>query len=397
MNTEIRRDAREVLVNETTGRTIWWIAGRGREETHTYYDICPWSPDGRHILFSSADPGLLRVIGEQVNLETDAGQLCICDTESWDVEVIAEHLLFSSGGGVRAMWGADGSVYFCPDNDTLAVMELPSREVLRTMPQVATMLSPDGTQFAATLEDPDAPSNGHSTGAFTMNADGTDVRRIASTRELYEITPNKADFLLEHMRLGHTKWSPDSSHVMVAMWGVLGQGAGSRVRRSLYVMRRDGSEQRWLCYFGGHHIWSPDGSQILFAESRTWEERGTGETRLFLVNADGSDKHMVVDHQLGGHPIIDPAGATIVTETRTTTMPVMATGLCRVDIQSQTVEDLVVFERPFDMGKYHTRGQVTPPGRYTHPHAVFNRDGSQLLYSSAETGTSQIYILPLEG
>ena len=45
--------------------------------------------------------------------------------------------------------------------------------------------------------------------------------------------------------------------------------------------------------------------------------------------------------QLGGHPIIDPAGATIVTETRTTTMPVMATGLCRVDIQSQTVEDLV--------------------------------------------------------
>ena len=103
------------------------------------------------------------------------------DTATWGIEALAEGLFFSSGGDVRSMWGADGSVYFCPDQETLAVLDLHSREVLHRMPQVATMLSPDGSQFAATLRDPDGPDNARSTAAFTMQANGSDVRKIAST------------------------------------------------------------------------------------------------------------------------------------------------------------------------------------------------------------------------
>ena len=73
---------RTTFVDRATGRTIWRITDSQRSDKHAYYDLCPWSPDGRHIVFSSADPKDLTEEGANIHW-TQKGQVFVMDTRTW--------------------------------------------------------------------------------------------------------------------------------------------------------------------------------------------------------------------------------------------------------------------------------------------------------------------------
>ena len=57
-------------------------------DVHTYYDISPWSPDGRYMVFSAANPKDITAVHRDT-LATCKGQLYLMDLETYELRLLA--------------------------------------------------------------------------------------------------------------------------------------------------------------------------------------------------------------------------------------------------------------------------------------------------------------------
>jgi Tol biopolymer transport system component len=167
------------------------------------------------------------------------------------------------------------------------------------------------------------------------------------------------------MTIGNSKWSPDGRSILLANF----IHPRPNEARSLYIISRDGSEARWLCHFGHHHSWSPDGKSILF---NGWVP-GTG-MRMSLIDFNGSNLRTVIDEPVGSHPVMSADGSKIVDFDHK--------GIYLVRVDERKVERLSAYRSSFGMDIAST-----------HPHPVWNQDGTKVLYNSAETGHSELYLI----
>jgi len=378
--TDIERHDSEMTKFEDpiSGRTIWRLTNSQMEDKHSYYDISPWSPDQRYIVFSTANPHDLAA-EHRDTMATGRGQVYIMDTETFGLTRIAGGAFYNSHTGAFALWHPQKNrVYFYVGPEQVAVVDVASGQIVHTMSGSIRQLSPDGRKFAWTSND---ISSDMIRGVYTMNEDGSDVQLIVSLKDLYELTPNKDEFDIDQMTVGNTKWRPDGQYMLVAMWVKAKpddlEPWRTRYRRSIYVVGRDGSERRWLTYFGHHHSWTADGQQVLYSGYKTHTSEGVREDpRLYLINFDGTDKRIVIDEPLGGHPIANPDGTMITTWDDES--------IILVRVPEQKVERLASLNPGFDMTH-----------RGTHPHCIWSLDGRQILYNSAQTGHSQLYLIPI--
>lgn len=112
-------------------------------------------------------------------------------------------------------------------------------------------------------------------GVYTMNADGTSVRRLG---------------------LGAwPAWSPDGRQIAFQQ-RLNGHDA-------LFVMQPDGSRRRLLTRDGRWPAWAPDGKRIAFVKSLA------GATAVYVMGTDGRDVHLL--EQNGGAPAWSPDGRRI--------------------------------------------------------------------------------------
>lgn len=337
------------------------------ESKHAYYDICPWSSDGRYLAFASARPSDLTAPYRD-NVSTDKGRICVMDTSTGEIYVLAEDAFYASHGGAWTLWFPDSHILTFRRAGGTAMIDLDTGEESR-LEGCIRQISGDGTRIVGSsrkLEDTD--------GVCTMNPDGSDPRCVVRREQLYELTPNRDEFDLEDMTIGNFKWHPDNQHILVAMW----VKPRPNVRRSVYIINRDGSECRWLTHFGHHHSWTPDGGAVLFNDDASYE---TGESeprpRMHLVDFDGTNRRIVIDEPVGSHPIMNPKGEIIGDFDRD--------GIYAVHVAEERIERLAEFSEPFPMGHDGT-----------HPHCTWHPDGSRLLYNSAESGHSEVYCTNIE-
>lgn len=155
--------------------------------------------------------------------------------------------------------------------------------------------SPDGTRiaFASTRYEPTVELCEPGveflcpTDIYVMDADGSNVTRLT--------TDPAPDY--------HPVWSPDGT--TIAFVKTLNGTA-----TAIYVMKADGTDVREISsHEGGSDSspsWSPDASHLVFA-SRRYED-----LEIFIVNADGTDEHPILDS--GGfvdHSVWSPDGKLI--------------------------------------------------------------------------------------
>lgn len=364
---------KSVYQDPETGRTIWRLTNSQIEDKHSYYDISPWSPDGKYLVFSSALPqdlGPNNTGGD--NFVTSSGLIYIMDTENYEIMQIAKNTLFNTHTGAFAVWHPiENKVYFNRSSGKIGLVNLENPEEKRVIEGDMRQFSPDGQKIVTTSND---SSFKEGQGVYTMNEDGSELKRILSTEALYEITPNRDKFSIENMTVGNTKWTPNSQHMLVAMWV---KHWSNPIRRSIYVVSKDGSKARWLTYFGGHHSWTPDGKQVLHVGYKTHTDEEQKDRRLFLTSFDGLQSRVVIEEEMGSHPLMNPTN-TMITDWD-------QHGVVVVHIKEQRVERLASFGEGFKMDH-----------EGTHPHSVWSPDGKQILYNSAQTGTSQLYQIPME-
>lgn len=170
--------------------------------------------------------------------------------------------------------------------------------------------SPDGQQIAF-LSPKDGPLD-----LYLMDADGSNVRRLGSDANGYELgaqpkwSPDGSRIL--YYRATYEVWTPDlclmnpdgSGQTNLTLspegeflgdWSPDGEKivytalvAGEPVPYYMYIMDADGSNMRLL---GGvldpeHPSWSPDGKQIAYFDSEPSVGQG-----IYVINADGTGNH----------------------------------------------------------------------------------------------------------
>jgi Tol biopolymer transport system component len=165
------------------------------------------------------------------------------------------------------------------------------------------VVSPDGRRVVFTsLKDGDLD-------IYTMNVDGSDVRRLTTTPG-YD---------------GGPWWSPDGTKIAYRAWhpvdsaltsyrDLLAQRLVRPNRMELWVMNADGSDQRQITHLGGANFgpsWTADGRRLIF--SSNYKQPRSGNFDLYLVNPDGTGLEQVTtDQTFDGFPMFSPDGRSLV-------------------------------------------------------------------------------------
>jgi Tol biopolymer transport system component len=169
---------------------------------------------------------------------------------------------------------------------------------------------------------------------FSMNADGTDLRRVTgdtiweedptwspdgrkiafagtppqgNRRDIYEVDADGSGLrklLLSDSDNREPEWSPDGSRIAFSSLRVDDQGMVVEDQR-IWVMQADGTGATPLVP-GFAPSWSPDSRRLVF--DRGISGPGGVETGLFLVGSDGSGEVQLTNPQPSAHADLYPNG-----------------------------------------------------------------------------------------
>ena len=268
-----------------------------------------WSPDGTRLAYlaggvsiPSPDIYALYVVGadgQHPRLLTACGD---CNGVSWSPDSSQIAVTRYSGPAVsrfatpRGSWnlwvvnartGALRQVADCP---SLKVCSLPTDG---EGPQNAWW-SPDGRAILFSLGRKGNPQ----LSLDTIRPDGSDLTKIATFSGSYAAA----------------QWSPD------------GREVAFDDNNGIYIVNADGTGLRRLVARGGDPAWSPDGARLIYSTPPP----EAGATRLWMINANGSDRRLVYRYPVGhsnvGGQIWSPDGKQIAFTTVATTPPDSAEG-----------------------------------------------------------------------
>jgi TolB protein len=172
--------------------------------------------------------------------------------------------------------------------------------------------SPDGSRIAFS-RDFDPIEGQIDNDLFTMNADGTNERRLTNSPTVQDQEPNwsangktiafvsdrDGDYEVFTMRPNGSNvrqltfndaqefapnWSPDSRMLVFA--------SGQDDNFSIFTMRADGTRQRNLTDDAGDGwpAWAPDGRKIVFASFRDATDEDPDNAEIYTMDADGSNQ-----------------------------------------------------------------------------------------------------------
>ena len=142
--------------------------------------------------------------------------------------------------------------------------------------------SPDDKHIVYIHSDDTVNEVGVNQQVWVMNADGSDQHPLTTGDAPKDQVPN---------------WSPDGESIVYS--------SGSLSNEGIWVMKSDGSANLQLsgctsgeespCAAGDDFgpVWSPDGTRIAFL--RSFQDLGTSDRPIYVMNADGSDQHRVTE------------------------------------------------------------------------------------------------------
>ncbi len=273
--------------------------------------------------------------------------------------LLAASLLLTACGGASSPASQPERIYFASDRDgnfEIYAMALDGSDLLRLTTSAAREDQPapspdgktilfvsdrdgnpelykmarDGSGVLRLTDTPEAES------APAWSPDGQKIAYILSTKtagDLYVMNAdgsNPTDLSTDSRNDWSAAWSPDGTRLAVAAWGKGGA--------QLYTLLPDGSGETRLTELAGFAwspVWAPDGKSLLFVSLPEPPENLNGlfitasgkffatagnifdlvpvQTRIFKVNADGSESAAMAGIPLGSWaPLFSPDGESVL-------------------------------------------------------------------------------------
>lgn len=358
-----------------TGREIWRMTNHPSHNLHTYYDASSWSPDGSKIAFTAILPE--DVIPEKL-ASTHKGALFVMDAAGDHIHCVAESVAFELHTGCLPIWKDKQTIIFRgkhPDGKHYTgIVDITTREIREVQGLLSRGLNPDRTKLICQWEESDQSEK---QGVTIIDLDNLSCTEIITSDELTEAmldTFNRAERMPDmdadrmiRPQVANIKWSPDGAKLMLRFNYMPGQ-----YMKSLFVLNPDGTDLTRMDLVTpafGHHSWHPDARHILYCDR---SEIGPGPI-YYLIDRDGLGRRALHTERLGGHPIFNPAGTEIVD---------FGNGwIWHLEVETGNVQKLASYTNNLHSG--------------LHPHPSWSPDGTQVIYHSDHTGTTQLYVLQL--
>ena len=240
------------------------------------YSRISFSPDGSRIAFDDAPNGLVTADPDG----TDEVSVTDGVNDSWPTwSPDGSGILFSStryDPSIEGCMPGFPHEYRCPTD--IYMMDADGSNVERLTDDPAgefmPVWSPDGSRIAFVREGD--PGAGTYEGIFTMDPDGSDVRRVSSSDGGSDFWPS---------------WSPDGTKIVFAAirnedWGI-------------WIVNADGSDEHMILGGTGagyvdDPVWSPDGTLIALVGNLTVDDYSPDDA-LYVMRPDGSDLTPIAD------------------------------------------------------------------------------------------------------
>ena len=356
-----------------------------------YYDKCPWSRDGRRMLVARAS------FQDRPPTASDRLALGTIDVRDGRFEAFADTAAWSWQQGTMLQWigDSDAVLYNGRADDDRAVGVVHDLRTGRTraLPRAVYALHPDGSQ-----------------------AIGLDFGRLQALRPGYGYPPATRIHADNAAPANDGLWRIDThtgaTSLIVSIADVAAHG--------------DPPPGPGMAHWFNHATYNTDGSRLCFLHRyRPIDGTGGWRTRLFTVDANGDDLRLLNGRGLVSHfAWRDPdhllawcigrdggeAGYFLLSDKTDEARPVGAGVLTRDGHMTYSPDGrwLVTDEYPsgdppaqplllFELAT----GRRVEIGRFAAPlagelrcdlHPRWNRDGTQICFDSAHTGTRQVYV-----
>jgi hypothetical protein len=362
--------------------TITPIWSADREAIHFYYDVCPESPDGAHVVyfqFSSAAPG--------------PGAVVVADRNGGSPRpVFGVANPVDTHSAARQQWVDDATVACCPEGEgglktaLVALSDGRSRQVRGAL----RMVSPVAPLGLTTLHDFASLSEMTDDAVCLMDLRDGAPRPLFTVKDALRAHPRGPDFPgAERVMFMHTKWSPRGTRfpVMASNIHRIAKEEGMQGINSLFVAEADGSRLRYVGEEYHHSAWSADDDHILsFRPNATGGGLGMrwwgGYQDLLAIPVDGGEPAPVFTGIAGKHLLLSPDGRRFVAD---------ATDWPRKGQGSIIIYEIGASE-PLTAVRM-TQADFGKRGCYIHP--TRSRDGRRICFNSAEKGKRRLYGLNL--
>ncbi len=392
---------------------------------HTFYDECPWSPDGKLLLVTRLP------YQKRKPRWNDTAEICVIDIENQTIRKIYETRVWSFQMGSNAQW-SDISSRYVYTNDIIQNVPVCVRIDLENGKIEAYsgskydiaghgkwIAGPDlryvnVTQYGYALPDPPTgiphqlqKSQMDEQGVWITNLENNQTKLLASMNDLYaKAIPEDQQFYADGVYYPfHTKFNSDGTRIM-QVFRCLFEGNGRHA--SLFTLDVDSENiiqclprEKWnqkaaLGGSGNHPNWHPDGEHIIMNTVPTW--LGDKHMRFSMFRYDGSDFKVLSEKFIGsGHPSVDPTTRYLVSDAYAKQTYVTVNGeipIRLIDLEAdQEYTVCTISNNVGNQGKmYSSEGGSQFK---LDPHPAWSRDYRKVCFNGAPNGHRQVFIADL--
>ncbi|MCC5930962.1 MAG: hypothetical protein JJU28_17080 [Cyclobacteriaceae bacterium] len=392
---------------------------------HSFYDVCPWSPDQRFL-------AVTRLPYQQKKpVWGDTASICVIDLSEQTIEEVYTTRAWSFQVGANMQWGQKGSRFLYAndiiDGQPVCVQIDIRKKKAKAFAGPKYDLSPDERyvispnllnmnihQYGYAVPDPpggkpipftqeDIPNEGLWRTSLKNNK-----KELFVPMQRFIDASSSRDFYNKGIPyLFHSKYNRQNSRIMQVFRSQI-NGAGRNA--SLFTLNADGSNvqealsmDHWnrkarLGGSGNHPNWHPDGEHIIMNCIPEW--LGFRDMHFCAFRYDGSDFRLLSEKHLGsGHPSVEPDWRFLITDAYIKQSWVVKNDEVPIRwIDLQNDEEHILCTMPTDVGgggEMYTREEMEQGGSQSKldPHPVWSRDYRKICLNGAPDGKRQVFIM----
>lgn len=375
--TEVRQ-----LRDPVTGRNITWYRS-AQHENHHYYDISPWDPAEKRLLFFRFDASVTK----RTATGKYPGSLWIRNVDGTGERQIASGVSGNYHTGANQFWGPGGAtVYYSSgaggDRGTMVVDVASGKQSKITTPVAASKISPDFKTISCVRSG--------EWGLYDIASDR--YERLVTLERAIALTPNKQLLREEPSSLQNTRFNPQGGQILIV------HRTNEDFPRlvEMFVYDFATRQLKFLTDTMHHPNWRPDGKAILYVHP---EAPDYFQSLMEVDIQTGKKTRLTREHVPAGHPSYHPTKPHwIVTDCYGGPM---GNGLAIINTKTGEMKQLVTIPLGAVAGAaadarfpFRNWGLWIPQRQFLNePRPVWNKDGSKVLFTSEESGRSNLYVV----
>lgn len=340
---------------------------------HTYFDVCPESPDGKRVVYFQFDGKPL----------TD-GKVMVMSREDGSVNEII-HCAGIPHSGAKQGWLDNEDIYFSSDSEIFIASA--AGEIKQRFPGSINTFCPETRRgLASSVNWRGEGKPPKEAAIYRIDIHDESMHELLDREQAIDLCAANMDMSgvnQDFLFFKNSKWAPGGKRWFSVFTNekMLKENPDLIRVKVLIAADDQGNNARLIGEFGHHPKWSPDGSFVYAF--------GSGGGQICAWDGETGERRDFCRMPGEGHPSLDPSGRWMVSDSYDDENRLVAIH-CH-DIQSgETVE---LYRGPHPHVDWQTQH---PPNQICHAHPVWSSDGNRIYFNAVTDDMPELRVIHFE-